>query len=309
MVVSLRYLAGAFLLTLFCVAAVSFLGPLALFLNLFAACPVAYVAWRDGLATALVAVLLVGLALWSMTGPGNAAAYLLQFGSGALVLGVALRRGLAWDRCVALALLVTVLLAVAVFFVYAAQQGGGGVALADQIVKGELERSLAVLQQGSDLPAEERAQMEQIFGQVAGFLQRAWPGLTVAFVGVTLLTALFILSAVARNWQSLPGPDFAAWKSPELLVWPLIVAGFAYFFTGGAVETVALNVLVVLLPVYFLHGLAVVSYYFQAKGIAPLFRSLGYTLAVLLNPLPLMVTLLGLFDLWADFRKPRVKNT
>lgn len=308
MVASLKYLAGAFLLTLVCVGAVSVLGPFALFLNLFAACPVAYAAWRSGLAPALGAVLLVALSLWLMSGPGNAIAYLLQFGSGALLLGLLLRRGFAWDRSAALAILATLLLAAAVFLAYSIRQGSSGLELADRIVKSEIDRSIAVLQQ-DDLSATERSQMEQMFTQVAGFLQRTWPGLTVAFIGVTLMTALYLLSIVARNWQALPGPDFTAWKSPELLVWPLIAAGFAYFFTEGAVATAALNLLVVLLPVYFLHGLAVISYFFQAKGIAPFFRSIGYTLAVLLNPLPLLVTMLGLFDLWADFRKPRIKNT
>ena len=32
---------------------------------------------------------------------------------------------------------------------------------------------------------------------------------------------------------------------------------------------------------------------------------IGYLLVTLVNPLPLMVTGLGVFDLWADFRKPK----
>jgi uncharacterized protein YybS (DUF2232 family) len=72
---------------------------------------------------------------------------------------------------------------------------------------------------------------------------------------------------------------------------------------------VALNLLTVLLPIYFLQGLAIVNHFFRKKGVSPLLQTLGYLLIAVLNPFPLIVTGVGIFDLWADFRKPRKKRT
>jgi uncharacterized protein YybS (DUF2232 family) len=89
----------------------------------------------------------------------------------------------------------------------------------------------------------------------------------------------------------------------------LIAAGFAVAFSSGLPRVVGLNLLVVFLPIYFLQGLAVVTFFFQKKGVSPVLRTLGYALIALLNPMPMLITAIGVFDMWADFRKPRMKKT
>jgi len=65
------------------------------------------------------------------------------------------------------------------------------------------------------------------------------------------------------------------------------------------------NVLIILLPLYFLQGLAVMEHFLVRKGLSLLMRGLSYLLLLVVNPLPVIVTGVGIFDLWADFRKPR----
>jgi uncharacterized protein YybS (DUF2232 family) len=103
----------------------------------------------------------------------------------------------------------------------------------------------------------------------------------------------------------VPGTAFPAWKAPEQLVWVLILAGFIVAFGDGLLATFALNLLVILLPIYFLQGLAVIDCFFRRKAFSPIIRAIGYLLLTLVNPLPMVVTGIGVFDLWADFRKPR----
>ena len=85
----------------------------------------------------------------------------------------------------------------------------------------------------------------------------------------------------------------------------VILSGFIVAFADGLLATVALNLLVILLPVYFLQGLAVIDCFFRRKAFSPVIRTIGYLLLTLVNPLPMLVTGIGVFDLWADFRKPR----
>ena len=103
----------------------------------------------------------------------------------------------------------------------------------------------------------------------------------------------------------MPGRAFPEWKSPEWLVWILIASGFLVAFGEGIAGTFALNLLVILLPVYFLQGLAVIDCFFRRKAFSPIIRTVGYLLVTLVNPLPMVVTGIGVFDLWADFRKPK----
>lgn len=303
----LLHLCAGTLATLLFVGGAAYLGPAAFFLNLFAPVPAAYVAMRVGMLPAGAVVVCSGAALWGFGGPVAALTYLLQYGVAALALALLLRRGQPWDRAAFGAVIVSLAIAALVVTVLVVDSGSNVDALVEQYVKTEIDKT-ATLYQDADLPAEQREEMAGFMEQVAGFLNRAWPGLLVTFCGAMLLFTVQMLAALSRGQYLVGGPPFPFWKVPELLVWPLIGAGFVAFFTTGAPATVAINLLVVLLPLYFLHGLAIISFYFNLKGISPLLRTIGYALVLLLNPLPLVVTALGVFDLWANFRKPRIKN-
>ncbi len=121
----------------------------------------------------------------------------------------------------------------------------------------------------------------------------------------TIMQEVFMLSLLARGRYTVPGRAFPEWKSPEWLVWILITSGFLVAFVEGIAGTFALNLLVILLPVYFLQGLAVIDCFFRRKAFSPIIRTVGYLLVTLVNPLPMVVTGIGVFDLWADFRKPK----
>jgi len=307
MVSALLHLLAGSAATLAFVGGAALLGPAALFLNLFAPVPAAFIAMRRSLASASVVVVLSGALLWGAGNSHAALTYLLQFGIASLALPWLLRRGQPWDRAIAGALAVSLAVAALVVLLLAADSGRNVDALVGDYITTEVNKA-AALYQDADLPTEQREEVLAVMKEVAAFLARTWPGLLVIFSAATLLFTVQVLAALARGHYIISGTPFPLWKLPELLVWPLIVAGFAAVFLDGPPATVALNMLVVLLPLYFLQGLAIISYYFNLKGISPLLRTLGYAMVMLLNPLPLAVTALGVFDLWADFRKPRIKN-
>jgi len=283
-------------------------GPLGLFLNLLLPLPAAYLVMRCDLATGCGAVVLVSLGLW---GGGDAAAvgsYLLQFGIGSLLLAGLLRRGGGWNRAVALSVLTVVAVSAAAIAGYAFWQGTSLHGLVDGYVKSQLDQAMEIYR-SANLPAEQLKEFRSLAEGTGAFLLRAYPALVVVVTGVLQLLTLLLLSALSRGSYQIPGPEFRLWRANEWFIWPLIAGGFGLTFGTGLVQTVALNVVTVLLPIYFLQGLAVVSYYFARKGISPLFRAIGYLLLTIFNPLPLIVTGIGVFDLWADFRKPRIKKT
>jgi hypothetical protein len=203
---------------------------------------------------------------------------------------------------------VTVALAAVAAVGYTTWQGISLQGAVDTYIRDEMGRALAMYQDKNLEPAT-LEEFQKVAEQTGDFMRRAYPGLAAVAIGFVQGITLLFLGLVARGRYRLPGPSFRQWRVPEWLIWVLIAAGFGMVFPGGATHRVALNLLVVLLPVYFLQGLAIVSFFFARKGISPLARLIGYLLITILNPLPLIVTGIGVFDLWADFRRPRIKKT
>jgi uncharacterized protein YybS (DUF2232 family) len=107
-----------------------------------------------------------------------------------------------------------------------------------------------------------------------------------------------------RRKQWLRVENLREWKGPESTVWALIACGFALFIPGMEfVQVIAVNVLVIVGACYFAQGLAVVAYFFHKNNVPRFLRGLTYLLIVFQQIFTLLVTGLGLFDLWGDFRR------
>jgi uncharacterized protein YybS (DUF2232 family) len=63
------------------------------------------------------------------------------------------------------------------------------------------------------------------------------------------------------------------------------------------------NVVLICSLVYFFQGLAILAYSFSRFQVPRFFRWTAYLLLILLKPAMLLVILMGLIDLWLDFRQ------
>ena len=120
-----------------------------------------------------------------------------------------------------------------------------------------------------------------------------------------------IMSRPLFHKRNLEVPDFGAldqWQSPELMVWGLIVAGFSLFLSFSPLILVAVNALVVILAIYFFHGLAILLFYLNKYRVPPWMRLGVYALILLQQFLVIGVTMAGLFDQWLDLRRIHQKK-
>ena len=234
--------------------------------------------------------------------------YLLQYGVGGLALGVLLRWRWRWDRAIIASLLINAVLAVLVLIVVALNMNSGPLELIDGFINREIS-VVSTVYQTTDMSADQQREVATVINKVAEVLRQIFPGLTVAVSGCVLLLTLYGLSLAANGRYTIVGPVFEQWKAPERAIWLLIASGFGAFFMTGGLQTLALNLLTISLPLYFMQGLAIVRYFFRRRNVPGFIQGISYVLILLLNPLPLVVTGFGIFDLWADFRKPRIKET
>lgn len=284
------------------------LGFAAVAVNLFTPLPAAYVGMRSGAKASVATVVLTGLLVLMTSEPSTALMYLVQFGVPGATLPWLLNRGVAWDKAVVAVLWAMVAATLCGLFFAAAGSGQSPLTLAGDLIGKEIAQTTVVMQEmfaEADLPASQQREIGLAVERMATFLQNAYPGIAISVSGLMTVGLVLILSLIARGQYTVPGKPFPQWKVPEQLVWVLIAAGFLVAFGGGLPAVFALNLLVILLPIYFLQGLAVIDCFFRRKAFSPAFRVIGYLLVTLVNPLPMVVTGLGIFDLWADFRKPK----
>ncbi len=139
--------------------------------------------------------------------------------------------------------------------------------------------------------------------QVEALLQRLLPGLLVtnmalvAWLNVVLSRQLIVL----LGWGAAD-PPLSRWAAPEWLIFVLLGAGFLLLVPVTGARFFGMNLLMVVVVLYFCQGVAVVATWFQRLGLPRLLRMIGYPL-LFLNPFFFVIITLGLLDLWLDFRR------
>jgi len=130
---------------------------------------------------------------------------------------------------------------------------------------------------------------------------------------VDILPALLVLCGafmallnivLLRRWtNALEDVDLRLWRTPDALIWVLIVAGFAMFVPVEPLSLAARNAFIVLLGCYFCQGLAIVSYFLERLRLPRGVRLVGYLLIAVQHIVAGVVLALGVFDLWGNFRR------
>ncbi len=135
--------------------------------------------------------------------------------------------------------------------------------------------------------------------------------LTIWFQGIVsvALFARITSRAASGKGRITVRPEVPTWICPDKAVWGGIVGGILILTKIPLLRTVGINTVILLLGIYFLQGIAIVSFFFKKKNVPLGFRVIGYTSIGIIQFLPLLVTGLGLFDVWIDFRRlrPRVE--
>lgn len=298
---------AAICITLVCLLGGNWFGPVGAFFNLLTPIPVAYLSMRFGLVAGAVAVAVVSLLLLWLAPVSVLAAYVGLFASGSLLLPALLRRHYPWDRAVLFSVLGTTLVTVALIGAAMLAQDLSLQQFIGELVQSEVDQAMAIYR-AAGLSKSQLLELQQVVEQIAEFIRQSFYGLFLAAGLAIQLQSLAVLQRLKKGHYRIEGVAFDRWRLPAGLIWLLIVAGFSLLVPQPAVGLLGRNLLVVLLPLYFLQGLAVVSSFLQRKAYSPLFKGMIYLLVFILNPLPLIVTGVGVFDLWVDFRRPRKKK-
>jgi len=264
---------------------------------LLAPFPLLVVRLRHGMVPAVLATVSAAALLGSLVGGGPGVRYLMLVAPLLLIAesmarGRGMLRGCGWAFAV-LALLVSA-------FLLFANEDMRAIALAFF----QHSRSPEFLEgMRASMPPE---QVDAFVEQVA----TAYDAMLVVYPAVYIIGAAIVVllnASLLRLYLRRRDPGWLDAGEFEGVRWPFVLA-VAFVALGLAVlspllRPAAYNGLLIVAFFFGLQGLAVVCFYAQRLAAPPLLRAAVLVL-VLINPwAPQILALIGLFDIWFDFRK------
>jgi len=152
---------------------------------------------------------------------------------------------------------------------------------------------------------QQRMAISEALGRAKKFVLRGYPGLYAAMT--LLLVALnFVVIRMVLVRLRYPVADrlpFTHLVVPEVWVWGVIVAMAMWLLGAGTVKVVGMNLGLVFIAVYFLQGLAIVTFLLKKIQVPGILQLVGFFLILVQPVLLLLVAGLGLFDIWLDLRR------
>lgn len=245
--------------------------------------------------------LILGLILFGYLGMMHSLPYLVEMLVLGLLLGAGMRRNWSLEKTVAVASLVAFSLGIQ-FMVLGSDGGLQG--LMEGLEK-DLKESLGILLQQYGATSLNRQQLEEVIQGVAPLLVRLLPGAILSSTVVACWLNLLVVKRYCR-FHRLPLPDWPEWplwKAPESLVWVVIGSGVLILTPVTAAKTVGLNGIMAVGIVFLLQGLAIAAFFFDRWRLPRMVRALLYVVILVQQFATLGAVLVGLFDVWFDFRR------
>ena len=277
---------------------------LGVFLSLLSPLPFVLLRLRHGLPGLALALTLTTVALGGLTSVQQGLAFLLEFGLPAILLAEGLRRASRPEVVVTGVAALLTLGGVAVLAL-ASDQWARPLAAVSQHVEALLaDMEAFTLRMG--LSGEGPPPLLGSVEKLRTFLLMAFPGLFFAGGLLTASGYVLLLRSLIRRWPAQLGgltPPPFRWELPEFLVWAFIGAGILYLTGLPWPQAVGLNVLIILLGLYFLQGLSIAAFLFQRFHLPRLLAAMSVMLLLFQPFLTLLVAGVGLFDVWFAFRR------
>jgi uncharacterized protein YybS (DUF2232 family) len=271
--------------------------PLLLPFALLAPFPLLVVRLRNGAVPAGLATLSAAALLAALLGGGQGLAYLMLVAP-VLLIGESMARGRGMVRGCGWAFAVLALeIGTALLFANPQME-------AMALAPFEHSRSPEFLEgMRTSMPPDQVDAFREQVATTYDAMRVIYPAAYIISVAIIVIlnAALLRLYLRRRDPGWLDAGEFESVRWPFVLAVAFVGAGLAVL--SPALRPAAYNGLLIIAFFFGLQGLAVVSFYAQRLAAPPLLRAAVLVL-VLINPwAPQILALIGLFDIWFDFRK------
>jgi uncharacterized protein YybS (DUF2232 family) len=244
---------------------------------------------------------ILGYLLLAILNLSQSLPYLLEMLLLGLLLGLGMRRNWSLEQTVGTASLFVFALGTMVFLL----TSGVGDEGSGMQMERDLRETLALILQQYGAASPDKQVVEEAFQKMLPVLLKLLPGAALA----STLMACWLNLVVARRYcriHQLPMPawqEWRQWRAPDFLVWIVIAGGVALLLPFGPLKIPGLNVLMVVGVIYLFQGLAIAGFYFERWKLPRAIRAVLYAVILVQQFFTLGAMLMGLFDIWVDFRR------
>jgi uncharacterized protein YybS (DUF2232 family) len=179
-----------------------------------------------------------------------------------------------------------------------------------EYIKQNLELTIAFYED-MGLPEESLYAISSTVDTVQYILLRIIPALIVVSI-LFVCWVCILLSKPLLQAGKLFYPNFGSlnmWRAPEVLVWVVILSGVMLLLPYASLKILGLNILIVLMSIYFFVGIAIISFFFEKKGLPRILRFIFYSIMAFQQIILILVIGLGFFDIWLNFRKLGIRES
>jgi uncharacterized protein YybS (DUF2232 family) len=173
----------------------------------------------------------------------------------------------------------------------------------------ELDQSLSsgfsLYQENAELSPETLENISTAVELLRTYIPKILPSLLISVVLSTtwLNLALGNWLLKSKDANLTPWPAYKDWQLPDRLVWGVIIGGALLILLPAPLSTLGLNIIFVCGTMFFFQGLAIVSSLLFKWSVPRPIRFLIYGLIFIQTYGIILLSFLGLADVWADFRK------
>lgn len=264
--------------------------------------PVLLVRLRTGRTAAYMSIIGVCVVLALYFGNITALLYFVQCGLIALLMPELLLKGYGAARTITITTAINIFV-IAVAVTIMSLNGSFDI---HTIAVTEIKKSVLqaeTLYEQSGIKGEELEAVKKTMSIAADLVIKLYPAIiTVSYIFMTGINLLLLKRFRNKIGYTQPIGELKNFRAPEILIWLLIAAGFSILSSSPLVTTPALNILALMAIVYFLQGWGVVLTIIGRQSTPGILR-IGITIVLLIQPyIAALITILGIFDLWGDFR-------
>lgn len=145
--------------------------------------------------------------------------------------------------------------------------------------------------------------------QLGSLLSGVFPSLVlmsllmVAAANIVITRIISLKTGVGGASES---HKLSEWKTPDWMVWGVVVPGFGILFAGdGPLGFASVNVLLITMALFMIQGVAIIHHWFSRNNASVVLRAVGYFVIFSHPFFMLLASGLGLMEVWVDFRKDK----
>ena len=167
-----------------------------------------------------------------------------------------------------------------------------------------IDEALAHYRQNETVAPEAQIMLEGTLVQMKAILPIVMPAIILSCTLFSTWLTMVLGNKLAARFCGLRlWPRYRTWRLPDKLVWLGIGGAAASFLPLGILRYAAINTVILLCTVYCFQGFAICVSYMNKWKVPLLLRSFLYVMIVFQSFGTILLLVLGVFDIWFDFRK------